>query len=135
LTTRLQSGLLARRSRLGDFAAVVAALPLAVSYEHAAIISVATVSKNEAVTDSDGAAAPALLTPAELAPQASGLRESLHPRKDVNPVPVGVPGVQPVGSGAFPAEPVAVQGFCRRRYVGDLESEGASRRGGVCHWP
>ena len=36
-----------------------------------------------------------------------------------------------LGREAFPAEPVAVQGFCRRRYVGDLESEGASRRG-VC---
>ena len=49
------------------------------SYEHAAIISVATVSKNEAVTDSDGVVAPALLTPTELA-QASGLREDLIAR-------------------------------------------------------
>jgi hypothetical protein len=63
----------------GDSAAVDAALPLAVSYEHAAIISVSTVSKNEAVTDSDGVVAPALLTPTELA-QASGLREDLIAR-------------------------------------------------------
>jgi hypothetical protein len=79
MTFRVRFGRSVRRFSRGDSAAVDAALPLAVSYEHAAIISAATVSKNEAVTDSDGVVAPALLTPTELA-QASGLREDLIAR-------------------------------------------------------